>query len=130
MYGTVSPHSGKGFFLELPNLDTECFQIFLDEFKKSHRNGFHLIFLDNASCHFSKSLRVAGNIALIPIPPYSPELNPVERIWEELKKEIAWEIFENLDLLSQKISEIVLSWESQMLKNLTLYPYIKEAFIA
>jgi hypothetical protein len=61
-------------------------QAFLDAFAETIANGEHVaLVLDGAGWHSSKALRVPASITLVPLPPYSPELNPVERVWLHLK---------------------------------------------
>ena len=61
-------------------------QAFLDAFAETIANDEHVaLVLDGAGWHSSKALRVPANITLVPLPPYSPELNPVERVWLHLK---------------------------------------------
>ena len=62
-------------------------QVFLDEFAKTIPATDHVaLFLDRAGWHGANALRVPGCITLVPLPAYSPELNPVERIWEYHKE--------------------------------------------
>ena len=130
LYGTVAPFTGQNFFVELPYLDLECFQIFINEFAKSHRKGLHILVVDRASCHMSSKLELPSNIALLPLPPYSPELNPIERFWQELKKELKWRLFDNLKELKEEMWSLLKNWSKDAIKQLTFYPYIREAFNA
>lgn len=129
LYGTVCPSNGENLFWEFPSLNGECFQLFLEEFGKTHSKGLHIMFLDNAKWHFAKNLRLPKNLVLLPLPAYSPELNPMERVWEELKKILAWENFKDLEQLSEKVVQIIEQFTPSILKSLTLYPYIREACI-
>jgi transposase len=62
-------------------------QVFLDEFAKTIAPDEHVaLFLDSAGWHRSNDLVIPASITLMPLPPYSPELNPVERVWEYLKE--------------------------------------------
>jgi transposase len=86
--GTVCPRTGEFFAIEASHCDTEVFQIFLDEAAKSiaptrKRNIF---ILDNASWHRRKSLNWHFFEPLY-LPPYSPDFNPIERIWLIMKAE-------------------------------------------
>jgi transposase len=68
--------------LVLPEVSTVAMQVFLDEFAKTIADDEHvLMFLDSAGWHVANALKVPKNITLQKIPPYSPELNPVERVW-------------------------------------------------
>lgn len=125
IYGTVSPSGEGGFFVELPEMTAECFQIFLDEFSRYHRIGLHLIVVDRARIHFAKVLKIPKNVVLIPLPAASPELNPIERVWLELKRALKWQCFNDLDALSDRIWEIVSKWDAHWLRSLTHYPYLR-----
>lgn len=85
-YGAVSPQDGQSDFLVLPAMDTACMGCFLQEVGKRYPDDFILMFLDGAACHRSKKLQIPKNMQLEAIPPYSPELNPVENVWEELRE--------------------------------------------
>ena len=71
--------NGNSFLLELPFCNTQTFQIFLNEFSKENPTELKVIVLDNGPFHKSKSLIIPGNIILIFLPPYSPEINPAEK---------------------------------------------------
>ena len=103
LYGAVAPQTGESFWLEFSHLDDMCFQIFLDQRRDKYPDYLNVIQLDNGKFHHSSSLKIPDNILLIFQPPYSPELNPIERIWSHIKQELSWEISENLDGLKEKV---------------------------
>lgn len=79
--------TGNAFALVLPEVSTTAMQIFLDAFSKTIAAGEHvLMFLDHAGWHVANALKVPDNMTLESLPPYSPELNPVERIYLYLKE--------------------------------------------
>ena len=82
----------------MPAPDTECFQIFLNTVAKRYSKDLILIVADGAGNHFSEELEVPANIILQPLPPYSPELNPQENIWDEIREKI----FKNYALKSME----------------------------
>ena len=88
LYGAVSPKDGTCVFLILPAADTECFQIFLNTVAKRYRRELILLFVDGAGNHASDELAIPANIILQPLPPYSPELNPQENIWDEIREKL------------------------------------------
>jgi hypothetical protein len=106
LYGVVEPLTGESFFWEFSHVDAECYQEFLKEFAASHPESLNIIQVDNGLFHKAKKLQVPENIILIFQPPHSPELNPIERIWEHLKKDLKWELFDNLDALRARVSEL------------------------
>jgi hypothetical protein len=82
LYGAVSPKDGTCVYLIMPAPDTQCFQIFLETLAKKYPRQLILLFVDGAGNHQSDELEVPGNIMLHVLPPYSPELNIVERTVE------------------------------------------------
>ena len=100
LYGAVEPLTGASFFLELPALNTETFQLFLDHFVAIDPTSFHLLLLDNGTFHKAKALRFPPNVGLLFFPPYAPELNPIERLWRDLKDWLAQSQPTTLDELS------------------------------
>ncbi len=87
IFGAVCPEKDKGCALILPETNTGMMQIHLDEISKNVEESFHAILLmDRASWHTTEALIVPSNISLMPLPSYSPELNPVEQIWQQLRR--------------------------------------------
>jgi len=82
----VSPHDGEMDSLILPQVNEQIMSIFLREVSNRHPDDFILMVLDGAGWHRAKALSVPENMALIFLPPYSPELNPVEHIWEHIRE--------------------------------------------
>jgi transposase len=72
----------------LPAADTECFQIFLNTLAKKYSRSYILLVVDGAGNHSSGDLVIPGNITLEPLPAYSPELNPQENIWDEIREKV------------------------------------------
>lgn len=89
LYGAVAPLTGKSFFLELPLLTTQGFPLFLDHFAAPDPATFHLLLLDNGAFHKAQALRLPPNVGLVFLPPYTPELNPIDRLWRDLKDWLA-----------------------------------------
>jgi putative transposase len=115
----VEPLTGESFFLELSNTDTKCFQVFLEEFSLLYPSHCHIIPLDNASFHTAKKLKIPDNIVLFFQPVYSPELNPIERVWQWIKEQLSWKIFSNLDALKDEVAEILKNATKNVLASLS-----------
>ena len=81
LYGLVEPMSGKSFFYEFCHLDSICFEKYLELFSEEYSNDFHIIQLDNGSFHQALNLSIPDNIMLLFQPPYTPQVNPIERLW-------------------------------------------------
>ena len=77
--------------------DTICMNVFLDLLGQAYSYDYIMLVLDNASWHRSKTLEIPENIELYPLLPYTPELNPIEQVWEEIReKNFLNEVFVSL----------------------------------
>ena len=86
LFGAVCPERGEGVALVLPEVSTAAMDVFLAELARAVPAGTHAaLVLDGAGWHVSEDLTVPPNLTLIHPPPYSPEFNPVERVWEYLR---------------------------------------------
>jgi transposase len=112
----------------MPDANRVAMQAFLDAFAATIADGEHVaLVLDGAGWHSSKALRVPASITLVPLPPYSPELNPVERVWLHLKAR-----FLSLRLLNDYkaiVTAAARAWrrlrrDTGRLTSLTSYPWI------
>lgn len=130
LFGAYSPITGTHFTLELPKCNTDCFQIYLDEFSKQSADEFKILILDNGAFHKSVELIVPYNIELLFIPPYSPELNPAEKIWDHFKDDIAAEVFKTLDDLSDKVTTLVKTIKQETIKSITGFKHYMATFSA
>jgi transposase len=130
VYGAVEPTTGDRFFLELPYLNTENFQIFLDLFAQAFPDSLNLLLLDNSGAHSAQQLTVPENVGLVFLPPYCPELNPIERVWRDLKDALAWLHFPTLDGQQDYVATLLRGYEVATLQALTGYPYLVEAIHA
>lgn len=92
----------------MPRCDTNCFQSYLDEFSLEKPGEFKIIILDNGAFHHANRLEIPANIALIFLPPYSPELNPAEKMWAFFKSKTAMTIFRELEELHQTLAKIII----------------------
>jgi len=87
LFGAVCPKKDKGCALVLPYANTEAMQLHLDEISKNVTKGYHaVVVMDGAGWHKSKELKLPKKISIIPLPPYSPELNPMEQGFEHMRK--------------------------------------------
>ncbi|NJN15451.1 MAG: IS630 family transposase [Oscillochloris sp.] len=126
LYGTVAPASGDAFTLILPKLNTTNMQIFIDAFAAAFSATFNVLVLDNRAVHTTERLRLPANVALVFLPPYSPELNPVERLWQELRARLAWLLFDDLDTLEAEMCTQLDRFTPAMVQSLTRYPYLRQ----
>jgi hypothetical protein len=83
IFGAICPKKGKGAGLVLPYCDTDAMQQHLAEISIAVDDGSHaILILDPAGWHTTPKLKVPNNVTLLFLPPRSPELNPVENIWQ------------------------------------------------
>lgn len=127
LYGAIEPITGESFMLEMPNLNTDWFQIYLDELSKEYIDTMNVLILDNGTFHKSKSLVIPDNIKLIFLPPYSPELNPIERLWMDIKKSMGYKIYESLEKLQKYLNKKLNQYSKEQIRSISFYPYIKKA---
>lgn len=95
--------------MELPNCNGENFQIFLNEMSKNRPEEFKVIVLDNGAFHKGKALKIPNNIVLLFLPPYSPELNPAELVWLNMKRKMTNKIYKTMEELKIELEIIVKS---------------------
>ncbi len=127
LYGAVAPTSGDDFFMELPQLNSRIFQIFLDQFARAYPDSLNLLVLDQSGAHTAKRLTIPANVRLVFLPPYSPELNPIERVWRDLKDQLAWQQFPDVETQQAYVGELVRAYDRATLQALTAYAYFLDA---
>jgi transposase len=130
VYGAVEPTTGDRFFLELPYLNADSFQLFVDIFAEAFPDSLNLVLLDNSGTHTAQRLILPENVRLVFLPPYCPELNPIERVWRDLKDALAWLQFPNLDVQQDYIAQLLQAYAAATLQTLTGYSYLVEAILA
>lgn len=101
LFGAICPARGKGAALALPFADTQAMQLHLDEISRHVARGAHaVLLLDRAGWHTTKKLTLPKNLTLILLPSRSPELNPVENIWQYLRANwLSNRVFDNYDAI-------------------------------
>lgn len=128
--GAVEPATGESFFLEMPWLSGDGFTVFLGELSRAYPESLNVVITDNAGAHTARHVVVPENVVLLPRPPYSPELNPVERLWLDLKRHIdvtIQAVRENLVALRDHVAERLCAYTSEQMRSLTGYGYLVNA---
>ena len=108
----------------MPYCNADAFQIFLDQFSLIQPEEFKIMVLDNGAFHKAKSLKIPSNIALLFLPPYSPELNPAEKIWQHIKRKFTNKHFNNLSEISEFFTQTINNISESMVKSICGYSYI------
>ncbi len=128
VYAAVAPAEGKMTSLLLPSADTEMMELFLEHVSSTFAKYFVVMQVDQAGWHVTKELTIPENIRLIAQPAYSPELNPVEHVWEELReKQLANLALASLDDVIDKVCEGLnqLEADPERLRSLTYFPHFR-----
>ena len=128
-YGAVEPATGENFFLVLPYCNTDCMNIFLEQLSQKYSNDYILLPLDGAAWHTSKKLKIPDNIRLLQLPPATPELNPIEQIWKEIRKlGFRNETFKTLEKVVDRLCDTVNSLTHEVVKSITGRQWILQMF--
>ena len=122
--GAFSPITGDHFQMILPNCNADNFQIFLNDFSKENPTELKIIVLDNGRFHKAKKLIIPENIVLLFLPPYSPELNPAEKMWAKYKREFTNKFFTSLEDVDEFITKMVNSTSKKQVMSICGYSYI------
>lgn len=123
----LNPRTGELFALILPDMRVESFQAFLNEFIAFvGKKTFVRLITDGAAAHRSNRLKISQEIRIEHLPPYSPELNPVERLFKELRKELKNRVFESLQSVEEAVIKAVEPFikNGSRVKKLTFYGWL------
>jgi transposase len=125
LYAAVEPLRGDSFFLLLPRVDTACLQAFLDQFGAYVQGRRVGVVLDGSGAHRARELRWPAHLVPLPLPPYSPELNPAEQVFRHLRARLANRIFADVAELEEAIADALRTfWDDPpTLRQLTGYPW-------
>lgn len=127
VYGAVSPQEGELDTMRCAKMDTEHMGKFLAQVSAAHPDEFMLMIVDGASSHVAKALGVPENIRLYRLPPYAPELNPQEHLWDELReKEFPNRVFADMAGVQRQLDEGLprLAEDHDRIKSICAWPWI------
>jgi len=130
LYGSYSPINGDSFVWEINGVDTTIFEAYLNEFSQYKPKEYKIIVIDNAGFHSTKNIEIPDNIYLLRIPPYNPELNPCEQIWQYIKNRFKNKRFETMIDLREWLHNTVNTMEKQTIKSITANHHYLNAFYA
>ena len=132
VYGAVDVCTGELDSLILPHVNTNCMQLFLNEVSIRHPNEHIVMVIDGAGWHRSDALRAPDNIYLLKLPPYAPELNPIEHVWDELREKFFHNrVFKSLDALEDHLAMALKTLEDNTNKvgSIVSWPWIVGALL-
>ena len=123
-YTAVCPFDGTMDSLIMPAVNSEMMSIFLAEVSKRHLDKTILMFADRASWHTSNILVVPENISLLPLPSHSPQLNPAENIWHELREKWFYNLyFDSLIEVDNRLMEALAALEFDAVRVMSTTPF-------
>ena len=131
--GAVCPQTGQSVGLLSPMINTDMMSSFFEQFAAEVSSDIHVVMVwDQAGFHTSKNLKIPANVTIVPLPPYSPELNPVENLWHYLRSHY-WSnrIYADYDALRIAACD---AWqqvclEPAMLRSICHCPYIERRYL-
>lgn len=127
VYGAVSPLQGQLDWMITRKMNTTNMSAFLAQVSARHRRDFIVMVVDGASSHVAKDLVIPKNMRLLRLPPYAPELNPQEHVWDELRqKAFPNRVFADLDSVLAQLQESLprMAADRAALRSLTAWPWI------
>lgn len=127
LYGAVCPLTGEGTFAVERHLRRVNFMRFLQELACAQPQQHHVLLLDNSKTHVLPASELPANVSLLFQPPYTPELNPIERVWQDAKRHLAWANYPDLVALQEAVADIFTRYSVEQLVALTAYPYLVHA---
>lgn len=128
LFGAFSPITGCSHLLEMPYCTANTFQYFLDHIAEQNPTEFKILILDNGAFHKAKKLNIPTNIALLFLPPYSPELNPAEKMWRYFKDRVSMIAYNTIDILQNQLSDITKQLTSNTIKSICGNQFYKKIF--
>ena len=129
MYSSIAPITGKSFHvMSLSAMDGSTMKVYLEKLLEAYPKKHIVLVWDNAPCHRLQVFREMGRLTIVPLPSYSPQLNPTERFFGEVRKSTANRIFESIALQEEAITEKVLEYadDHDRMTTLTGYDWIRE----
>ena len=130
LYGSYSPINGDSFVWEINGADTIIFESYLKHFSEYKPKEYKIVVIDNAGFHSTKNIDIPENIFLLRIPPYSPELNPCEQVWQFVKNRYKNQKFETMNSLRKWLHKTVCNMTNKQIKSITSNHHYLDAFCA
>ena len=130
LYGVVEPLTGESFFYEFSHLDSSCYQHFIEMVSHHWSDSVVVMQMDQGKFHSAGALDWPENIIPIFQPAHSPELNPIERLWEHLKAQLRWENCQSLKQLRLRLTDELKQLTPELIASLTGWEFITTAVLS
>ena len=129
LWGSYSPIDGDSFVWEINGVDSKIFEAYLEAFSKHNPNEYKILIIDNAAFHSTKYINIPHNIFLLRIPPYTPELNPCEQVWQYIKYRFKNKYFKDMKELKKWLNQIVNQMDRKLIKSIVSNHRYKNLFM-
>ncbi|HFI0337434.1 TPA: IS630 family transposase, partial [Streptococcus suis] len=118
-YGAVDAHTGDSFFIIAGGCNSDWMNEFLRQLSAAYPEDYIILVMDNAIWHKSQTLNIPKNIEFTFIPPYTPEMNPIEQVWAEIRKlGFKNKVFRTLNEVIDKLEEVIQTLTAYQLKSI------------
>jgi transposase len=124
LWGSFSPITGDAHYMISDGVSKNAFIAYLQDLSLYNPRELKILIIDNAAFHSTKDVQVPENIILVPIPPYCPELNPAEKMWQWFKDRGSMKIYKSLEELEDKLTQLIKHTDNHKIKNITSYQYL------
>jgi len=125
-YGALCPRDGTLDSLIMPTMHSECFELFAAEVSKRHPEELVVMVCDGAGSHTATELALPGNVRILTLPPYSPELNPTEQLWDLIReRRFSNKAYDTLEEVEDDLADELrtLEGERSAIQTLTNHPW-------
>lgn len=128
-YGAVEPLTGEKFFRIFERCDCDSMEIYLEHLSDEYPDDYHVLMCDRASWHVSDDLTIPENVEIVNIPPGTPEMNPMEQIWREIRTQGFHNVmFDSLDNAIDRLCEVIRDLEPATVKSITGRLWLLQCF--
>lgn len=118
-YGAVDAHTGDSFFIIAGGCNSDWMNEFLHQLSEAYPDDYLILVMDNAVWHKSQTLTIPENIEFAFIPPYTPEMNPIEQVWAEIRKlGFKNKAFKTLNEVIDKLQDVIQNLSVTRLKSI------------
>lgn len=125
LFGAINLSTGEHEFMEADAVNRTFFEAFLRQISAVNPMLLKVVLLDNASYHKAKCLDIPNNVQLIFLPPYTPELNPIERFWQEVRRPFKGRLFASLDELKEAAVDFLSALDPRQVRQTVAFPVYK-----
>ena len=133
LFGSVCPATGNCHGWRMPYANTWIMNLYLKDFARQlPKNSHALLVMDGAGWHDSQDLQIPTNVSILLLPPYSPELNPTELIWRQLRqRKLSNRFYPTVESLESAVDDawLWISMQQKEISSLCLFPWIQSALI-